>query len=102
MSVLLEKLTVGTRSVSQEVRLLCNPNVHCRVDKSQAPVLVLSQLNPICILLLYLPNIQFNTLLPSALWSSQWISLQIFQPYFVCLSHLPVCYMARTISSCLM
>jgi hypothetical protein len=67
-------------AVSQEIPILWNPIVHCRIQKWWPPVLTLSQLDPVHTPTSHFLKIYLNIILPSTPWSPQW-SLSVRFPH---------------------
>ena len=62
----------NTSSANQEIyRILWKPKVHYRIHNSQAPVLILNQIDPVNIPTSYFSKIRFNITLPSMAGSFQ-------------------------------
>jgi hypothetical protein len=62
---------VACSATKQSPSVLWNPKVHRRVHNSPPPVPILSQINPIYILLTYFAKINFSIVLPSTTRSSE-------------------------------
>jgi hypothetical protein len=69
--ILFEKLII-TQLVKKYPAFLWNPKVHHRVHTSPPMDPILSQLNPVCPIDSYLPNVPLNVILPPTPRSSQW------------------------------
>jgi hypothetical protein len=64
--------SVNCAATQELPSILWNPKVHYRVHKSPPLFPILSQIDPIHIILSYLCKIHFNIVHPPTSWSSQW------------------------------
>jgi hypothetical protein len=82
----------GTFSATQEsARLLWNPEVRYRVNKSLLTVPVMSQINPIHTFQPVFPETSLNNILPSTSMSSEWsLSFRLSCQIYVRISHIPM------------